>query len=85
LACFRGHICPSCATAEASGSNRPFSSCREAQGDGIAIVRAAHLHVYLDELREIGVPVERALGSSRLPSWIEETPDAYVSIPLSLE
>lgn len=51
----------------------------------IAIARAAHLHVYLDELREIGVPVERVLGSSRLPSWIEETPDAYVSIPVSLE
>jgi AraC-like DNA-binding protein len=48
----------------------------------IAIVRAAHLHVYLDELREIGAPVERALGGSRLPSWIEETPDAYVSVPL---
>jgi AraC-like DNA-binding protein len=52
---------------------------------GIAIVRAAHLHVYLDELREIGVPVERALRNSRLPSWIEETPDTYVSIPMSLE
>lgn len=51
----------------------------------IAIARAAHLHVYLDALREIGVPVERALGSSRLPFWIEETPDAYVSIPLCLE
>lgn len=48
----------------------------------IAIVRAAHLHVYLDELREIGAPVERALEASRLPSWIEETPDAYVSLPL---
>ena len=48
----------------------------------IAIVRAAHLHVYLDELHEIGAPVERALGGSRLPSWIEETPDAYVSVPL---
>lgn len=51
----------------------------------IAIVRAAHLHVYLDELREIGIPVERALEGSRLPSWIQETPDAYVSIPLALE
>lgn len=51
----------------------------------IAIVRAAHLHVYLDELRETGVHVESALGSSRLPSWVEETPDAYVSIPLCLD
>jgi hypothetical protein len=32
----------------------------------IAIVRAAHLHVYLDDLREIGVPVERELARSRL-------------------
>jgi hypothetical protein len=47
----------------------------------IAIVRAAHLQVYLDEFRKIGVSVERALGGS----WIEETPDAYVSIPLCLE
>lgn len=52
---------------------------------GIAIVRAAHLHVYLDELREIGVPVKHALANSSLPSWIEETPDAYVSLPLSLD
>lgn len=51
----------------------------------ILIVRAAHLHVYLDELREIGVPVERELERSRLPSWIEETPDAYVSLTLGLD
>lgn len=51
----------------------------------IAIVRAAHLHIYIDELREIGVPVNRALGSSRLPSWIEAAPDDYVSLPLALE
>jgi AraC-like DNA-binding protein len=51
----------------------------------IAIVRAAHLQVYLDEFRQIGVPLERELGGSRLPSWIEETPDAYVSIPLCLD
>ena len=51
----------------------------------IAIARAAHLHVYIDELREIGVPVEQALERSRLPSWIEGTPDAYFSIPLAFE
>lgn len=51
----------------------------------IAIVRAAHLQVYLDELRTIGVPVERELGRSRLPSWAVEMPDAYLSIPLCLE
>jgi AraC-like DNA-binding protein len=51
----------------------------------IAIVRAAHLQVYIDELRGMGVRVEGALGSSRLPSWIEETPDAYVSVPLTFD
>ena len=51
----------------------------------IAIFRAAHLRVYLDELRAIGVPVERELGRSRLPSWVEEMPDAYLSLPLCLE
>jgi AraC-like DNA-binding protein len=51
----------------------------------IAVVRAAHLHVYLDELREIGVPVERDLARSRLPPWILEEPDAYVSLSLCLE
>lgn len=51
----------------------------------IAIVRAAHLHIYLDELREIGVPVERELARSRLPPWILENPDAYVSFAHCLE
>lgn len=51
----------------------------------IAIVRAAHLHVYVDELREIGVPVERAIAQSRLPPWALEAPDAYVSFALCLE
>lgn len=51
----------------------------------IAIVRAAHLHVYLVELKEIGVPIERELARSRLPSWGVEEPDAYISIALGLE
>nr|WP_272211131.1 AraC family transcriptional regulator [Marinicella sp. W31]MDC2877016.1 helix-turn-helix domain-containing protein [Marinicella sp. W31] len=51
----------------------------------IAIIRAAHLLVYIDELREIGVPVERALARSRLPPWALEDPDAYVSYALCLE
>lgn len=50
-----------------------------------AIVRAAYLHVYLDVLREIGVPVERELERSALPTWIEEMPDAYVSLPLAID
>lgn len=51
----------------------------------IAIVRAAHLHVYVDELREIGVPVERAIARSRLPPWALEDSDTYVSFALCLE
>ena len=51
----------------------------------IAIIRAAHLLVYVDELREIGVPVERALARSRLPPWALDDPDAYVSYALCLE
>lgn len=51
----------------------------------IAIIRAAHLLVYIDELREIGVPVERALARSRLPPWALEDPDAFVSYALCLE
>ncbi len=51
----------------------------------IAIVRAAHLHLFVEEFRAIGVPVERELDRSRLPPWIERTPDAYISIPLALD
>ncbi|RAI01833.1 AraC family transcriptional regulator [Acuticoccus sediminis] len=48
------------------------------------IFRAAHLHLFLDLFREIGVPVESALARSALPGAIEEMPDAYVSLPLAL-
>ena len=51
----------------------------------IAIVRAAHLYNCIEELREIGVPVERELARSRLPPWILENPDAYVSYALCLD
>ncbi|OSP53590.1 AraC family transcriptional regulator [Pseudoruegeria sp. SK021] len=51
----------------------------------ISIFRAAHLHIYFDELREIGVPVESALARSRIPLWVMDDPDAYVSVELSLD
>ena len=51
----------------------------------LAVVRAKHLIDYIDVMREIGVPVDRALARSRLPTHIEELPDLYVSIPLGLE
>lgn len=51
----------------------------------IPIVRAAHLLLYIDALRELGEPVDRDLAASRLPGWIEERPEAYVSLPLTLD
>lgn len=51
----------------------------------LSVCRASHVIVYLDALREIGVPVDKKLGQSGLPVWIEEMPDAYVSQPLALE
>lgn len=51
----------------------------------IALVRAAFLHVYVDQLREIGVPFERDIAKSGLSPWVLEQPDAYVSIFRGLE
>ena len=48
------------------------------------IFRAAHLHLFIDLFREIGVPVETALARSTLPGAIEDCPDAYVSLPIAL-
>lgn len=50
-----------------------------------AVFRAAHLHIYFNYLRTVGAPVNRELARSRLPTWIEETPDEYISLPLSLD
>lgn len=50
-----------------------------------AIVRAAHLNVYLEVMREIGLPVDAGLARSKLPAWIEQTPDEYVSVRLMLD
>ena len=52
---------------------------------GLAATRAAHLHVYLDFLRSVGAPVARDLARSRLPTWVEEMPDEYVSLPIALD
>lgn len=51
----------------------------------IPIVRAQHLIHYIGVLRDAGVPVERALERSRLPVSIEQTPDAYISLPRALD
>lgn len=71
--------------ADFEGAIRPFCASRKGRKMEMAIVRAAHLHPYLDELREIGVPIERELACSRLPPWLLEDPDAHVSFALCLE
>jgi hypothetical protein len=51
----------------------------------IPVVRAQHLIHYVGVLRDAGVPVERELERSRLPVFIEQTPNAYVSLPRALD
>ncbi|MTW23099.1 helix-turn-helix transcriptional regulator [Allochromatium palmeri] len=51
----------------------------------IPVVRAQHVIDHIKVLREAGVPVERELEHSRLPAFIEQTPDAYVSLPRALD
>jgi len=51
----------------------------------LAVARAAHLTAYLEAMRTAGIPVDSRLSRSKLPVWIENTPDEYVSIPLALE
>lgn len=51
----------------------------------VPLVRAVHLNVYLDVLRDIGAPVDRLLHSVGLPATVEETPDAYLSVPRVLD
>lgn len=46
----------------------------------IPVVRAQHVNYFLDVLRDIGAPVERHLERSRLPLWISEVPNDYVSL-----
>jgi AraC-like DNA-binding protein len=70
--------------ADSGGPIRPSCAVKDVKME-LAIVRAAHLHIYIAELREIGVPVERNLARSRLPTSILEDPDAYLGIALGLE
>ncbi|RBW54998.1 helix-turn-helix domain-containing protein [Ruegeria sp. A3M17] len=51
----------------------------------IPLVRAAHLLTYTSSLREIGAPVDRELVRAKLPTMIEDCPDAYLSMPQVLE
>ncbi|TYC78563.1 AraC family transcriptional regulator [Stappia sp. BW2] len=51
----------------------------------LALVRATHLNTYISVLRDMGAPIDRELAQSRLPKYIEETPDLYVSLPIAME
>jgi len=51
----------------------------------IPLVRAQHLIHYIKVLRDTGVAVERQLERSRLPVYIEQNPNDYVSLPRALD
>lgn len=51
----------------------------------IALVRTVHLLAYLDVLRRIGAPVERALRRARLPTLLHELPDSYVAAHAAMD
>ncbi|WP_193142903.1 MULTISPECIES: helix-turn-helix transcriptional regulator [unclassified Meridianimarinicoccus] len=51
----------------------------------VPLVRAAHLNVYLEVLRDLGVPVHKGLDRARLPTTVDETPNYYLSVPLVLD
>ncbi|MFA3921058.1 AraC family transcriptional regulator [Ruegeria hyattellae] len=51
----------------------------------LPLIRAAHLLTYTSSLRDIGAPVDRELKRAKLPTMIEECPDAYLSLPQVFE
>ncbi|MEV8466885.1 helix-turn-helix transcriptional regulator [Fluviibacterium sp. DFM31] len=51
----------------------------------VPLVRAAHLNVYLEVLREQGVPVHKGLDRAGLPTTVDETPNYYLSVPKVLD
>jgi len=46
----------------------------------VPVARAEHLLAFVGLLREIGAPVDRELARARLPIFIEEMPEAWVSL-----
>ena len=54
-----------------------------APADSIVLTRAEYIILYIDLLRRIGTPVERELRRAKLPTLIEEIPDALVSMDLA--
>jgi len=49
----------------------------------VPVARAEHLLAFVGLLREIGAPVDRELARARLPIFIEEMPEAWVSLELA--
>ncbi len=45
----------------------------------ISVTRAAHVIEFVELLRELGAPVERELARAKLPTFIEDIPDGFVS------
>lgn len=55
----------------------------KANADSIVLVRAEYVILYLAWLRRIGAPVDRELRRARLPTLLEEMPDAPISTALA--
>jgi AraC-like DNA-binding protein len=55
----------------------------ENRANSIVLVRAEYVILYIDLLRRLGTPVDRELRRARLPTLIEEMPDAWVSMDLT--
>jgi AraC-like DNA-binding protein len=55
----------------------------ENRTNSIVLVRAEYVVLYIDLLRRLGTPVDRELRRARLPTLIEEMPDAWVSMDLT--
>ncbi len=54
-----------------------------ASADAIVLTRAEYIILYIQLLRQIGTPIDRELRRARLPTLIEEIPDALVSMDLT--
>lgn len=53
--------------------------------DRIPVCRAAHLIPFIEVLRELGAPIDRELARAKLPTCLEDNPDAYVCLVLGLD
>jgi len=51
----------------------------------IVLTRIAHVLPFVEVLRSIGAPVERELRRARLPTLLEELPDAHIAVVPALQ